>query len=123
MRLAIPFRLLALCTVVFLAGCSSSNKGKIEGTSWSSDAGTVKGQSIPAGMLKLDFASDGKLTYTVGPQALTGTYSLGMGNTVTFNLNQELAGRKSHAQKITINGAKMTVADSDGTSLTFSKVK
>jgi hypothetical protein len=109
--------------VLGLTGCSSNNKGKIEGTKWNSNATNVKGKQIPAGMLRLEFTSDGKLTYNAGPVAFTGTYSLGGGDTVTFHLDQDLAGRKTHSEKITISGETLTMTDSDGTSIPFTKVK
>jgi hypothetical protein len=109
--------------VLGVTGCSSNNKGKIEGTKWSSNPTTVKGQPIPAGALRLEFTTDGKLTYVAGPMTFTGTYSLGGGDTVTFHLTQDLAGRKTHAEKISISGTTLTMTDSDGTSLSFSQVK
>jgi hypothetical protein len=116
-------RVMPLFAVLFVVGCSSNNTGKIEGTKWSSLAGTVKGQPIPAGILQLEFRADGGLTYRAGPQTFTGTYSLGGGDAVTFNLDQELAGRKSHREKIVINGDNLTMTDSDGTAISFQKVK
>lgn len=101
----------------------SDNAGKIEGTKWSSVEGTVKGQKIPAGALKLDFAKDGKLTYKAGPATFTGTYELKAGDKVVFKLDQELAGRKEHEQKIVIKDGKLTISDSDGTTLDFEKAK
>jgi len=112
---------LALMAVV-VAGCESNNKGKIEGTKWSSMSATVDGQRIPAGALKLEFSKDGKLRYDAGPKVFTGTYSLGSGDYVTLNLNQDLAGRKQHVETIKIEGSKLTMIDSDGTSLSFRKV-
>jgi hypothetical protein len=105
-------------------GCSS-NKGKIEGTKWSSLPGTVKGQNLPEGVLGLEFGADKKLVYTVGLQRFTGTYSLGMGSNVTLHLEQELpgTGRKDHVEKVTIDGDKLTMTDSDGTTLNFKKLK
>ena len=102
---SIPIARLALLATILMAfGCSSNNKGKIEGTKWTSVATTMKGQPIPEGMLKLEFGADGKLVYRVMGQALTGTYSLGMGDHVTLNMDQDLAGRKSHVEKVSING-------------------
>ena len=112
---------MAILTVVFLLGCSS-NKGKIEGTKWSSDAGMHEGQSVPAGKLKFEFRRDGSLVYVAGPLTLTGKYSLGMGDRVTLNLDQELAGTKQHVEKVVIANDKLTMTDGDGTSITFSKV-
>jgi hypothetical protein len=112
-----------LVGVLFVTGCSSSNKGKIEGTKWTSQASTVKGQAIPAGFLQLEFRSDGSMVYKIGPQNLTGKYSLGSGSKVTLNLDKELAGRKSHVEKVAISGEQLTMTDGDGTQMTFQKVK
>jgi hypothetical protein len=119
-----PFHSLALVLVVLacgVSGCSSNNKGKIEGTKWSSDATVSKGQQLPAGVLSLEFTSDGKLVYHAGPQTFSGTYSLGAGDIVTMNLDQELSGSKVHQEKIVIAGNKLTMIDSSGLSLTFTK--
>ena len=123
MRPIVVLRLACVGALLFTVGCSSQNKGKIEGTKWTSLASTVKGQSIPAGVLQLSFGKDGSIEYKAGPQTFTGTYSLGMGNTVTLNLNQELAGRKNHVEKIAINGDQLTMTDSDGSQMTFKQVK
>jgi hypothetical protein len=112
-----------IAAVLFLTGCSSNNKGKIEGTKWSSNATTIKGKSVPAGAAALEFAADGKLVYQLGLARLTGTYSLGGGDTVTLHLDQEVSGRKTHVEKISISDNTLTMRDSDGTTVTFSKVK
>jgi hypothetical protein len=120
-RYVVPVLLFSFA--LFTMGCGSSNQGKIEGTKWSSMATTVKGRALPAGVLRLEFASDGKLVYQIGPQRVTGTYSVGSGDTVTLNLDQALSGTKVHQEKVVISGNKLTMTDSDGTSLTFEKVK
>jgi hypothetical protein len=122
MRPAGTLRLVLLAALLLAAGCSS-NKGKIEGTKWSSQDANVKGQALPAGALTLEFGSDGSLVYKAGPQTFKGTYSLGMGDNVTLKLDQELAGRKNHVEKVVINGDRLTMTDSDGTQLTFGKTK
>lgn len=101
----------------------SNNKGKIEGTKWSSEAATIKGNTIPAGSLTLEFTKDGKVTYTAGPSIFTGTYTLNPGDEVVLKLDQELAGSKKHVEKVVIKDDKLTMSDKDGTSLTFEKVK
>jgi hypothetical protein len=117
------FGILILAVICLLAsGCSSNLKGKIEGTKWSSDAMNVKGNVLPAGVLKLEFSKTGKLIYTTGPTVHDGTYSLGIGDRVTFHMNQDLGGSKTHMQTIKIAGNKLTLIDGDGTSGTFSKV-
>src|SRR5436190_21582149 len=102
----LPVASLALLASVLLAddAAKSDNKGKIEGTKWTSVASKVKGIDIPAGALKLEFKADGKLTYEAGPQTFTGTYVLGKGETVTLKLDRELAGRKDHEEKVKIVG-------------------
>jgi hypothetical protein len=123
MRVKFVVQLALVAALVCSFGCSSNNKGKIEGTKWSSEAATMKGQQLQEGALKLEFGSDGRLVYKAGATTFTGTYSLGFGNTVTLNLDQELSGRKKHAQKVAINGDRLTMSDSDGTSMTFKKVQ
>jgi hypothetical protein len=124
MRRVNVLRVVLLLAVVLLPlGCASSNKGKIEGTKWSSQAATIKGKTLPAGSLQLDFGKDGSLVYLAGPLTLKGTYSLGSGNYVTMNFEQELAGRKSHVQQVAIDGDHLTMTDSDGTQMTFDKQK
>lgn len=84
-------------------------------------ATTVDGTPIPAGALSLEFTSDGKLKYVAGFQTFTGTYSLGMMDYVTFNLDQAIEGRKQHLERIKIDGTNLEMIDSDGTSLKFTK--
>jgi hypothetical protein len=123
MRPSHALRVACLAALLLACGCSSSNKGKIEGTKWSSKAATVKGNAVPAGRLHLDFQADGKLGMKVDNQNYSGTYSLGMGPTVTLNLDQEFNGQKTHAEKIVVNGDELTMTDSDGTQLAFQKAK
>jgi len=52
---------------------------------------------------------------------MTGTYTLGAMNTVVFNFDRELSGMKQHAEKISIQGDTLTMTDSDGTQISFSK--
>jgi hypothetical protein len=105
--------------LVFAAGCASENKGKIEGTKWRSYASTVKGQSVSDGALWLHFKADGGLVYRAGGHTFTGTYKLSWGKTVIMNLDRELAGRKSHSERVEILGGRLTMTDSDGTAMTF----
>lgn len=114
---------LSLAALIILSAGCSSNKSKIEGTKWSSQAAVVKGVNAPAGALSLDFAKDGSLVYRAGPQTFTGKYSLGMGSNVTLKFEQDLAGRKVHVEKISIGGDQLTMTDSDGTQVTFNKVR
>jgi hypothetical protein len=123
MRLNSVLRVVVVVALLCCVGCNSSNKGKIEGTKWTSLPGNVKGQSIPAGILSLEFGSDFRLVYRAGPITMTGTYSLGWGDYVTLKLDRELEGRKNHTERISISGDRLTMTDSDGTSLTFEKVR
>src|SRR5206468_2705913 len=102
---------------------ASNNKGKIEGTKWSSVETEVKGVKLPAGSLKLEFAKDGKLVYQAGPVSFTGKYSLGEGDKVTFHLDKELAGKKEHIEDVAIKGDRLKMTDSDGTSVTFERAR
>jgi hypothetical protein len=120
MRSISALHLVLAALILVSTGCSS-NKGKIEGTKWSSQAAVLKGVNAPAGLLKLEFGKDGKLVYRAGAQTFTGKYSLGMGPNVTLNLDQDLAGRKVHVEKVTISGNQLTMTDSDGTQITFDK--
>jgi hypothetical protein len=121
MRLALVLGILFVAAPAALA--DSNNKGKIEGTKWSSEETTVKGNKLPAGILKLEFKADGGLVYTVAGTALTGKYALGDGDKVTLNMDKDLGGRKSHEQTVAIKDGKLTLTDSDGTTVTFTKGK
>src|SRR5438132_873310 len=92
-------RLVVLFVVLFAVGCSN-NKGKIEGTKWTSQAATIKGQAVPAGMMQLEFKTDGTMTYTIMGQPLTGRYSLSSGDYVTLNMDKPLANSKTHREKV-----------------------
>ena len=126
MRLLTFPRLALLAAILLSCGCSN-NKGKIELTKWSSLAATVKGVSVPDGTLQLAFGGDNRMIYTINPpngaspQVLRGTYSLGMSDMVTLQFDQELAGSKTHVETIVINGNRLVMTDTDGTSLTFVK--
>jgi hypothetical protein len=107
-----------------LAGCSA-NGGKLTGK-WQ-----AKGGDLPDGaILTIDFAPDGKLTYTLEApdhkftKTATGTWALGTGNTVYFrNLSQEIAGRRDHVETITVDEDGLKMTDSDGkSSLRLKKV-
>lgn len=119
MRSMSALRFALVMVLALTLGCSSNNKGKIEGTKWQSELGVVKNNQIPAGFIALEFTADGNLVYAAGPDVYRGTYSFGMGNYVTFKLDRELAGRKVHAQKIEVEEGKLKLIDSDGTTLTF----
>jgi hypothetical protein len=124
MRWLAVLRLVAVLPVLLLVlglcGCASSNKGRIEGTKWAGK--TVKGQSLPAGSVRIEFSKDGKVVYYVSPKTYTGTYELGMADYVTLNFDQEIMGRKSHVELILIKDKELTMVDSDGTTVVFTKI-
>jgi hypothetical protein len=120
-----PVHVLRLLVVLLLlagaAGCASNNKGKLEGTRWTSDPGKVRGQSVPEGFMKLEFMVNGDLTLRGGGRTFTGTYSFGPGDLVTMYLDKELAGSKVYFERISLDGNRMKMSDPDGTELAFQK--
>ncbi len=127
-------RLLSLPAVLSLAlaaGCTSENRGKLEGTRWVSEPATVKVKAgpagapqsvhVPAGYLELDFHEDGSFYYILKGKIHTGKYTLGPGHMVTLNLDTPVAGMKTHTEKIVVEGERMTMTDTDGTSIPFRK--
>ena len=115
-----------LCVTLSLAvitGCASKNAGKIEGTKWKSDATTVFDKQVPAGAITFDFRKDGTFKGAMGGRSITGTYTCDFGSLVTLHCDQTLPTGSSTTQRITIDGDWMSMADPDGTTLTFRKVK
>jgi hypothetical protein len=119
MRPAQLLRVLLLFVLVGAVGCESQNKGKIEGKRWRSGASSVKGHLVDDGQLALDFQADGQLTFRAHNQLFHGTYRFGPGKTVYLTLDKPLAGRREHAETVEVHGDRLTMTDSDGTSLTF----
>jgi hypothetical protein len=111
--------------LILTAGCSS-NQDKVvspdgKGTNWVSEAATVKGEEVPAGSRLLKFSKDGHLLYNVSGRPYKGSYALGMGQAVTFTLDDELDGRRIHPHKIVIEGDQLTLTSADGSALIFHK--
>jgi len=123
MRVSAVARVGVLAAILCAVGCNSNNKGKIEGTTWKSQAFTTKGTSVPAGSITFEFTKDGKMTYTILGTPYTGRYSVGSGDYVTLYLDKELAGSKTHRQRIIIRNDTMQLIDTDGTSITFDRSK
>jgi hypothetical protein len=101
--------------------CQSNNKGKIVGK-WK----TPEGQLPNGGSMSLDFAADGRVTILFGnayfSKRITGKYSLGMSDFVTFSdLSECVAGRRTHGETVYIKGNTLRMRDFDGTELTFSR--
>lgn len=119
MRYALVFSLL-LGSLVCFSGCSSNNKGQLEGTYWSSERMEYQGYEIPAGTLKLQFLKkDNKLQYKTVVGTFSGEYKLGWGDYVTLTFDKPLAGSKQHVEKIQVEGKRLTMTDTDGTTATF----
>jgi hypothetical protein len=120
--------------VLLATGCSSENKGQLEGTRWRSEAGRVEVKSfqatggkqtvnVPEGYFQLDFQTDGTLFYIINNQLYRGKYTLNPGRAVTLQLEKPLAGSTTHTETIAVNGSRMTMTDTDGTALNFKKVQ
>jgi uncharacterized protein (TIGR03066 family) len=108
-------RLAALGLLVLAAGCASHNKDKLVGK-WE-----AKNRA-------LEFKSDQTLTYDVTDAAgqelkLTGKYECNSGYFVTLKFDQKLNDRKQHVEKIVVEGDQLTMTDSDGTSVTFTRAR
>jgi len=121
MRSAFLARLALIATIVVAAGCSS-NKGKVEETTWTSLATTEQGEEVPAGARRLQFQRDGQLFYTISGKLYRGNYALGMGGAVTFTLDEEMDGRKIHPFKVVVAGDQLTLTGADGKVVTFEKI-
>lgn len=118
-----PYLSLTVVLMTLLAaGCASENEGKIEGTKWSSVESTVEDKSIPAGARTFEFTKEGDVTCVAGDNLWTGTYSLGRGQNVILKMDQKIAGRKKHTERVAIEGDRMTMTDSDGTTLELTRV-
>src|SRR5437879_1562254 len=112
MRRALTLRVIVLLPLVLAVGCLSENRGQIEGTRWTSLAGTIdvkmsrgptsvsRSIRLPAGFMELDFQKDGSLFYVVRGKIHTGKYSLGVGNSITLHLDEEVAGLKMHTETV-----------------------
>jgi hypothetical protein len=116
---------LALTSLVLVSGCGSNNAGKIEGTSWKSLAVPgdefEDGKDAPAGEVRIEFTKGG-VVYLRGPIGVfDGKYTLGSGDWVTLHLDRELDGKKTHTERVIINGNRMTMSGSRGLSTAFER--
>jgi hypothetical protein len=114
--------MLLLGSMFLASGCGlteSKNKGKLEGTRWTSEKTSYMGREVPAGHLKLYFGLSDKLTYRVGSDAYTGKYAYAPGQIVVFELDRELGGSKKHSERIWFEGEKMVVSDVLGPKVSF----
>ena len=85
--------LLVVSSALFVVGCGSSNKGKIEGTKWVN----------MAGLGNVEFGADGSLSYMVRAKTYKGTYELGSGRKVTFNLTENMQGTDSKVYVVQVS--------------------
>jgi hypothetical protein len=121
MRPAPVARTLLVVVCATLAGCSSNNKGKIEGTKWSCYDQILGGKRLTDGEMTLEFKTDGGLVMVVGLDTHTGTFSLGSGDKVTFQFDKPLDGNKKHIETIQLVGNDLHMTDRSGT-IRFKKV-
>ena len=120
--------LLVVVAALAVVGCESTNKGKIEGTKWSSNAVSIHGQKLGSGKCELEFYKDGTMDFMVtdpngNRKLFSGRYSLSLGDLVVITFNQEVAGMKTHTERVSITKGELTMIDSDGTKLVFSRLK
>jgi len=119
---SLPILCLVISIPFLVVGCSSNNKGKIEGTKWASKAGKVEDEKVKAGQLILEFGEEGALRAIAFDAIVLGKYSLGAGDKVTMEFSDEVMGEKSHRARISIDGDTLTFSDSSG-SLEFTRKK
>jgi hypothetical protein len=117
--------------LLLLAGCESSNKGKIVGK-WecadpSSMAADLKGTNVQVFM---EFTADQKFSMTaVVPGILkkdltTGTYQLGMGDTVTLDgLSPPIDGKTKSRESISIVGDELRLKQDKGPTVLFKRFR
>jgi uncharacterized protein (TIGR03066 family) len=108
-------RIAVLALLALAAGCASHNKDKLVGK-WE------------AKNRVLEFKSDQTLTYDLTDASgqernLTGKYECNAGYFVTLKFDQKLNDRKQHVEKIVVEDDQLTMTDSDGTSVTFTRAK
>jgi hypothetical protein len=113
--------LVVAVALVAAVGCESNNKGKLEGTKW---FGELK--EAPGASMTMEFAADGNLKMVISAKnvskTITGKWRLSFGDYVEMtDLSEPLAGRTSHSEKITVEGATLTMTDSDGKAISFQR--
>jgi hypothetical protein len=117
-------RLLIVCALVApFAGCSSNNKGKIEGTTWIVTGGTIPAAGQNVG-LEYEFTTDGRLLVGAAglPKTQIAKYTLGMGSRLNLEIHDSKTGKTSKEfTSLKIDGDTMTMTDSDKTYLSFKR--
>ena len=124
MRIAQVIRTaVVLVACVVAVGCkSSNNRGRVEGTKWTSVAQTIHGEPKPEGYYVLEFAADKTFTYQCESFKLTGSYKLGQGDEVTMHYDGLKAGKRSQLETVRVRGEELEITDTDGTVRKFRKV-
>jgi hypothetical protein len=123
MRTAVRVVVVVAAAVSLAAtGCESKNKGKLEGTKWK---GSIP--SAPGASMTMEFYADGRLVMGVHAanvnKIISGKWSLSFGDYVDMtDLSEPLSGRTSHKEKIVVTGNTLVMTDSDGQSVTFTRV-
>lgn len=113
---------------VGMCGCKSNNEGLLEDTRWSSAyVPDFKGMSGRGVTMTLAFHSDGRFNMgVVGPAGkfnFNGKWKLGSFDYVQlYDLSPPLGGMSAHMEKVTVSADTMTMADSDGTKLVFTRI-
>src|SRR5262249_55968099 len=87
------------------------NKGKLEGTTWTSERQTFGGVVEPAGNRQVTFFRGGGLSYVAGK----GGEVVGAGEWVMVVLDKPLNNSKKHLVSIHVEGDRLTVTDQSGT--------
>lgn len=113
---------------VGMSGCESNNVGLLEDTKWGSayvpDFKGITGRGVT---MSLTFHADERFVMGVsGPavhQMINGKWKLGWADNVTlYDLTPELGGRSTHTEKVVVSGDTLTMSDSDGTKIVFTKI-
>jgi uncharacterized protein (TIGR03066 family) len=117
---------LALATLA-LSSCDlgpSNNKKKILGK-WRGSMNLYGKQNFPVSMV-MEFGKDGSfLIKGYGPTKtlkIEGKYQLNSGDYVTlYDLSEPVMGSTTHREKVTIEGSSLTMVDTDGTTMKFTR--
>jgi len=130
---AAPVRYALVCVVATVSlaqtGCEKSTlEGKLEDTKWNSAyVPDMFGISMRGVTMSLEFGADGSLKmglkHAMFATLITGKWSYAGGEYVRmYDLSEALAGMYEHLEHITLAGDTLTMRDSDGTSITFTKL-
>lgn len=113
---------LALSSCDFIG--PSNNKEKIVGK-WRGSVNLYGKKNFPVSMV-VEFEKDGSFMMKgFGPTRtlkITGKYKLNSGDYVTlYDLSEAIMGRTIHRERVTIEGDSLTMVDTDGTAMKFTR--